>query len=123
MEYSKSWLFAGAGSIGTRFNLCAAYDMTTQRGSARFGFRTENSDAVGNYHIMPGRKGFSIAPVIPMDSDGRCLLEAKTNFDLPEPEFVIGTDFDVSSDGGSLGMGVGGDIDVEIDEVNLVFNV
>ena len=111
------------GSIGTRFNLCAAYDLTTQRGSARFGFRAENSAAVGSYQLMPGRKGFSIVPIIPMDSDGRLLLEAKTHVDLPEPEFIIGTDFDGSADGGSLGMGIGGDIDVEIEEVNLIFSL
>ncbi|KAL7541899.1 hypothetical protein ACHAXR_011339 [Thalassiosira sp. AJA248-18] len=121
MEYSKSWLFAGAGSIGTRFNLSAAYDLTTHRGSARFGFKAENTDAVGSYQIMPGRKGFSIVPIIPLDIDRRLLLEAKTNIDLPEPEFVIGTDF-ASADDASLGMGIGGDIDVEVEEVNLIFS-
>lgn len=111
------------GSIGTRFNLCAAYDLTSRRTSARFGFRAENTDAVGSYQVMPGRKGFSIVPIIPLDSERRVLLEAKTNIDLPEPEFVIGTDFDgASGDGGSLGMGIGGDIDVNIDEVNIVFS-
>jgi len=123
MEYSKSWLFAGTGSFGTRFNLCAAYDLKTQRGSARFGFKAENSDAVvGSYQFMPGRKRFSIVPIIPIDSDKRLLLEARTNIDLPEPEFVIGTDFDgASSNGGAFDMGIGGDIDVEVEEVNLIF--
>jgi len=124
MEYSKSWLFAGAGSMGTRFNVCAAYDLATQKGSARFGFRAENTDSIGSYRVMPGRKGFTIIPIIPLDSDRRLQLEAKTNFDLPEPEFVIGTDFDgASGNGGSLGMGIGGDIDVEVEEVNLIFSL
>ena len=125
MEYSKSWLFAGAGSSGTRFNLCAAYDLMTQRGSARFGFRTESTDAIGTYQLMPGRKGFSIVPIMRLDNEGRFLLETKTNFELPEPEFVIGTDFDGDSTHGgigSLGMGIGGDVDVEVEEVNLIFS-
>jgi len=97
--------------------------LKTQRGSARFGFKAENSDAVvGSYQFMPGRKRFSIVPIIPIDSDKRLLLEARTNIDLPEPEFVIGTDFDgASSNGGAFDMGIGGDIDVEVEEVNLIF--
>jgi hypothetical protein len=73
---------------------------------------------------MSGRRGFYIAPIVPLDKDGRLLLEAKANVDLPEPEIVIGTDFDgVSSDGrGSLEMGIGGDVEVEVDEVNLIFS-
>jgi len=61
---------------------------------------------------------------VPLDRDGRLLLEAKTNVDLPEPEFVIGTDFDgVSSDDcRSLEMGIGGDVEVEVEEVNLIFS-
>ena len=121
VEYSKSWLFAGAGTIGTRFKLSAAYDITNKRGSARFGFKAENTDAVGSYtQLLPGRKGLSIVPIIPLDIDRRFLLETKANVNLPEPEFVIGTDFDGTSDGGLLGMGIGGDIDVEVEELNLI---
>ena len=43
--------------------------------------------------------------------------------DLPEPEFVIGTDFDaISGDTGGLELGIGGDIDVDVEEVNLIFS-
>ena len=113
------------GSVGTRFNLCAAYDLSSRRGSARFGFRSENAAAsVGGCRLTSsGRRGFSVAPVVPLVRDGRLLLEAKTNVDLPEPEFVIGTDFDgVSGDGRSLEMGIGGDVEVEVEEVNLIFS-
>ncbi len=112
------------GSVGTRFNLCAAYDLASRRGSARFGFRPESAGAaVGGCRLTSGRRGFSVAPIVPLDRDGRLLLEAKANVDLPEPEFVIGTDFDgVSGDGGSLEMGIGGDVDVEVEEVNLIFS-
>jgi hypothetical protein len=52
---------------------------------------------------------------------GHFKLEAKTRFELPEPEITVGMDLSgVSVDGGSVGMGIGGDIDVEIDELNVV---
>jgi hypothetical protein len=125
MEYSKSWLFAGAGSTGTRFNLCATYDLRSQRGSARFGFRSENTDVAGRYQIITGRKGFCIIPIIPLDRDGRLFLEAKTLIDLPQPEFVIGTDYGPGAigSGESLGMGIGGDIDVDVKEVNVIVSL
>ena len=74
--------------------------------------------------MLPGqRRGFTIIPIIPHDNDRRLLLEAKTNIDLPEPEFVIGTDFDaLSGDTGGLELGIGGDIDVDVEEVNLIFS-
>lgn len=125
MEYSKSWLFAGAGSTGTRFNLCTTYDLTSQRGSARFGFRSENIDVAGRYHIITGRKGFCIIPIIPLDRDGRLFLEAKALVDLPQPEFVIGTDYGPGAigSGQSLGMGIGGDVDVDVQEVNVIVSL
>ena len=69
---------------------------------------------------MPGRKGgIVIVPIVPLDNERRWLLEAKTQIELPEPEFVIGTDFDTPS----FGLGIGGDdIDVEVKEVNLILN-
>ncbi|KAL9180735.1 hypothetical protein ACHAXT_011188 [Thalassiosira profunda] len=123
MEYSKSWLFAGSGGMGTRLNLSGAYDIATGRGSARFGLRTESTNAIGSYQLMPGRKGFSVVPVVPLERDGSVLIEAKTNVEIPDaPEFVIGTDFaGTSVDGTSVGMGVGGDVTVDVEEVNLIF--
>jgi len=51
-------------------------------------------------------------------------LEARTYVDLPEPEFVVGMDMDgVSGDNGSLGMGFGSDIDVDVEELSLVINI
>jgi hypothetical protein len=115
-------------SLGTRFNLCAQYDPQNNRGSARFGFRTESLNAVGTIS-SPGlfggfsrRQGFTIVPIIPLDGpDGRFKLEAKTSIELPEPEITVGVDLaGVSVDGGSVGMGIGGDVDVEIDELNVI---
>lgn len=104
--------------------------MKLQRGSARFGFRTENMNTVGNFAASGifggmGRQCFTIIPMIPLDGpDGHLALEMKTNFELPDPEFVVGMDLDgVSVDGGSVGMGMGGNIDVEVEELNLIFNL
>lgn len=70
---------------------------------------------------MPGRKGgIVIVPIVPLDNERRWLLEAKTKIELPEPEFVIGTEDFAKS---SFGLGIGGDdIDVEVKEVNLILN-
>ena len=73
--------------------------------------------------MFASRRGFSIVPIIPLDGDGRLLLEAKTNIELPVPKFVILTDFNGASDDGQLVvMGIGGDVNVEVEEVNLIFS-
>lgn len=133
LEYSKSWLFAGAGSLATRFNLNAQYDIKTNRCSARFGFRTENMGTVGSFVSSRGvfggmgggggRQSFTIVPILPLDGrDGNVKLEVKTSIELPEPEIVVGMDLDRVSAGGSssVAMGVGGDVDMEIEELNLI---
>ena len=100
--------------------------MTSQRGSARFGFRAENTDVAGRYQLITGRKGFSVIPIIPLDRDGRLFLEAKTCIDLPQPEFVIGTDYfgrGAIGGGHSLGLGIGGDVEVDVEEVNLIVSL
>lgn len=118
------------GSIATRFNLSATYDVSRGRGSARFGFRTENSNGGGNIETTGlfggmGRQGVTIIPTIPLDGHrGHIKLEARTYIDLPEPEFVVGVDMDGgSADSASLGMGFGSDIDVDIEELSLMINI
>ena len=71
---------------------------------------------------MPGRKGgIVIVPIVPLDNERRWLLESKTKIELPEPEFVIGTDLLHNTP--FFGLGIGGDdIDVEVKEVNLILN-
>jgi hypothetical protein len=61
-------------------------------------------------------------PIIPLDGpDGHFKLEAKTSIELPEPEITVGMDLTgVSVDGGCGGMGIGGDVDVEIEELNII---
>lgn len=126
--YAYFWIITG--SLATRFNLCANYDIQSNRGSARFGFRTENMNTVGTIISSPNgfgglnrRQGFTVIPIIPLDGpEGHFKLEAKTNIELPEPEITVGMDLGgVSVDGGgSVGMGIGGDVDVEIDELNII---
>ena len=43
LEYTKSWLFPGTGSVGTRLNLHTGYDLLSCQCTARLGFRTENT--------------------------------------------------------------------------------
>lgn len=100
--------------------------MTAQRGSARLGFRSETTDIAGRYQLITGRKGFSIIPLIPLDRDRRLFLEAKAHIDLPQPEFVIGTNYfgrGAFGDGQSVGMGIGGEIDVDVNEVNFIVSL
>lgn len=64
--------------------------------------------------------------MVPLDGSGRLLLEARTNIDLPMPEFVIGTNFNYGTSGGHeqpLEMGIGGDVEVDVEEVNLIFSL
>ena len=68
------------------------------------------------------RQSFIIVPIIPLDGpDGHFKLEAKTIIQLPEPEIIVGVDLGgVSVDSGSVEMGVSGDVDVEIEELNII---
>ena len=70
---------------------------------------------------MPGGRVFSVTPVVPLDRDGRVLLEGKTHVALPEPEFVIGADVGAAREDGAVSVGIGGDVDVDVEELNLIF--
>ena len=71
---------------------------------------------------MSHRQVFTIIPVIPLDgADGHFKLEAKTNIELPEPEITVGMNLGgVLVEGNTLGMGIGGNVDVDIDELNVI---
>lgn len=84
---------------------------------------------MGNLVSSPGifggsgrRQSFTIVPTIPLDGpDGHFKLEAKTIIELPEPEIVVGVELGgVPVDRGPVEMGVCGDVDVEIDELNVI---
>jgi hypothetical protein len=119
VEYSKSWMFANTVGAATRFNLCAAYSIMHKSGGLRFGIRTENNvGAIGRVTSSPfnGNQRFSVIPVLKLDEDERFKVEVKTNVDVPNPELVLGMDLECRS--GSVG--IGGSIDIEVEELNLI---
>jgi hypothetical protein len=160
------------GSIGTRLNLHAGYDINTHQCSARLGFRSENtiklsttgtSSSMVSYDTTNnnGQRGFTIVPIIPLDilnnaKRRKILLESRIRITLPEPEFVIGTDFfqqgsssnsrrssgqastssttsSSTSSTTSIGegdcttsvleMGIRGDVNVDIEQINLIVHL
>ena len=116
LEYTKSWLFPGTGSVDTWLNLHTGYDLSSRQCTARLGFRTENtagaavdypaatassSSVLYNYYDgnLGGGGWFTIVPIIPLDAknERRIFVETRIRVTLPEPEFVIGADFPATS--------------------------
>ena len=88
----------------------AAVDLQTYKAYARVGFRTERLSPI---NVM---EGFTILKQLPLDGNkGHIKLEVKANFALPEPEIEYSTETQRSM----VGMG---DIEVNIDELNLVLD-
>ena len=115
VEYSKSWMFANTVGAATRFNLSAQYSIMHKSGGVRFGIRTENNvGTIGRVTSSPfnGNQRFSIIPVLKLDEDERFKVEVKTNVDVPNPELVF--------EGRSGSVGIGGSIDIEVEELNLI---
>lgn len=112
LQLSKSWqLSVGAvEDLVTRLRLRAAVDLQTWKAYARVGFRTERLSPI---NIM---EGFTLLKQLPLDGNkGNVKLEVKANFALPEPEIEYSTE----SHRSLVGMG---DIEVNIDELNLVLD-
>ncbi|CAB9516649.1 expressed unknown protein [Seminavis robusta] len=112
LQLSKSWqLSVGAvEDLVTRLRFRAAVDLSTWKAYARIGFRTERLSPI---NIM---EGFTLLKQLPLDGNkGNVKLEVKANFALPEPEIEYSTE----SHRSLVGMG---DIEVNIDELNLVLD-
>jgi len=112
LQLSKSWqLSVGAvEDLVTRLRFRAAVDLQTWKAYARVGFRTERLSPI---NIM---EGFTLLKQLPLDGNrGNVKLEVKANFALPEPEIEYSTE----SHRSLVGMG---DIEVNIDELNLVLD-
>ncbi|CAB9500065.1 expressed unknown protein [Seminavis robusta] len=112
LQLSKSWqLSVGAvEDLVTRLRFRAAVDLSTWKAYARIGFRTERLSPI---NIM---EGFTLQKQLPLDGNkGNVKLEVKANFALPEPEIEYSTE----SHRSLVGMG---DIEVNIDELNLVLD-
>lgn len=112
LQLTKSWpLSVGVvDDVITRLRFRAAVDLQTWKAYARVGFRTERLSPI---NVM---EGFTLLKQIPLDgSRGNVKLEVKANFALPEPEIEYSTETHRSL----IGMG---DIEVNIEELNLVLD-
>lgn len=112
LQISKSWqLSVGAvEDLVTRLKFRAAVDLQTWKAYARVGFRTERLSPI---NVM---EGFTLMKQLPLDGNkGNVKLEVKANFALPEPEIEYSTETQRSL----VGMG---DIEVNIEELNLVLD-
>jgi hypothetical protein len=112
LQFSKSWqVSVGAvEDLVTRLRFRAAVDLQTWKAYARVGFRTERLSPI---NVM---EGFTLLKQVPLDgTKGHVKLEVKANFALPEPEIEYSTETQRSL----IGMG---DIEVNIEELNLVLD-
>jgi len=112
LQLTKSWqLSVGAvEDLVTRLRFRAAVDLGTWKAFARVGFRTERLSPINMV------EGFTLRKQLPLDgTKGHVKLEVKANFALPEPEIEYSTE----SHRSVIGMG---DIQVNIDELNLLLD-
>jgi len=112
MQFSKTWLLSVGvvEDLVTRLRLRAAVDLGTMKAYARLGFRTERLSPI---NVV---EGFTLTKQLPLDGNyGHVKLEVKANFAFPEPEIEYSTENHRSF----VGMG---DIEVNIDELNLLLN-
>lgn len=112
LEYSKTWLLSvGAfDDLLTRLRLRAVVDLSSMKGYARLGFRTERLSPINI------AEGFTLMRRLPLDgTNGNLKLEVKANFAFPKPEIEYSTH-------NSKPIVAMGDIEVNIDELNLLLN-
>lgn len=112
LQFSKTWLLSvgAVEDLVTRLRMRAAVDLGTMKAYARLGFRTERLSPI---NVV---EGFTLMKRLPLDgNDGHVKLEVKANFAFPEPEIAYSTENHRSF----VGMG---DIEVNIDELNLILD-
>eukprot|EP00591_Stephanopyxis_turris_P004161 CAMPEP_0195514812 /NCGR_PEP_ID=MMETSP0794_2-20130614/6085_1 /TAXON_ID=515487 /ORGANISM="Stephanopyxis turris, Strain CCMP 815" /LENGTH=389 /DNA_ID=CAMNT_0040643137 /DNA_START=255 /DNA_END=1424 /DNA_ORIENTATION=+ len=114
LQLSKTWLLSvgAVEDLVTRLRFRAAVDMGTGKAYARFGFRTERLSPI---NVV---EGFTLVKQLPLDGrgeQGNIKLEVKANFAFPEPEIEYSTEHQRSI------VGIG-DIEVNIDELNLLLD-
>lgn len=112
LQFSKTWLLSvgAVEDLVTRLRMRAAVDLGTMKAYARLGFRTERLSPI---NVV---EGFTLRKRLPLDgNDGHVKLEVKANFAFPEPEIEYSTENHRSF----VGMG---DIEVNIDELNLLLD-
>lgn len=112
LQFVKTWLLSvgAVEDLVTRLRLRAAVDLGTMKAYARLGFRTERLAPI---NVV---EGFTLLKRLPLDGNkGHVKLEVKANFAFPEPEIEYSTENHRSF----VGMG---DIEVNIDELNLLLD-
>lgn len=117
LQLAKTWrLSVDKSSLGaqedfvTSLRLRAAVDLSTLKAYARLGFRTERISPINVY------EGFTFIKRIPLDGKNENIkLEIKANFALPEPEI------EYSTENHRTFVGLG-DVEVNVDELNLLFD-
>lgn len=112
LQFSKTWLLSvgAVEDLVTRLRLRAAVDLGTMKAYARLGFRTERLSPI---NVV---EGFTMMKRLPLDgNNGHVKLEVKANFAFPEPEIEYSTENHRSF----VGMG---DIEINIDELNLLLD-
>ena len=112
LQFSKTWLLSvgAVEDLVTRLRMRAAVDLGTMKAYARLGFRTERLSPI---NVV---EGFTLRKRLPLDGNyGHVKLEVKANFAFPEPEIEYSTENHRSF----VGMG---DIEVNIDELNLLLD-
>eukprot|EP00522_Entomoneis_paludosa_P016507 CAMPEP_0172448204 /NCGR_PEP_ID=MMETSP1065-20121228/7265_1 /TAXON_ID=265537 /ORGANISM="Amphiprora paludosa, Strain CCMP125" /LENGTH=300 /DNA_ID=CAMNT_0013199631 /DNA_START=63 /DNA_END=965 /DNA_ORIENTATION=- len=113
LQFTKSWQLSLSAmeDLVTRLRLRAAVDLQTYKAYCRVGFRTERLAPI---NVM---EGFTIQKQFPLDGKGKHIkVEVKSNFCLPEPEISYSTETQRKS---LVGMG---DIEINIDELNLLLD-
>jgi len=113
LQLSKAWLLSigAADDLVTRLRLRAAIDLGTGKAYARFGFRQERLSAI---NVV---EGFTLLRQVNLDGPkGHVKMEVKANFAFPEPEIEYSTE---RGGNGLVGMG---DIEINVDEVNLLLD-
>mmetsp|Transcript_30950 Transcript_30950/g.63237 ORF Transcript_30950/g.63237 Transcript_30950/m.63237 type:complete len:386 (-) Transcript_30950:559-1716(-) len=123
LQLAKTWrISVDKSSLGaaedfvTSVRFRAAMDLSTLRAYARLGFRTERVSPINVY------EGFTFVKRFPLDGTDRerIKLEVKANLALPEPEIEYTTDGGGGT-GGRTFVGLG-DVEVNVDELNLLFD-
>lgn len=117
LQLAKTWrLSVDKSSLGaqedfvTSVRFRAAVDLSTLKAYARLGFRTERISPINVY------EGFTFIKRIPLDGKNENIkLEIKANFALPEPEI------EYSTENHRTFVGLG-DVEVNVDEMNLLFD-
>lgn len=114
LQLHKSWILTG-GPLQANLRFKAALDMASGKMYARFGFRTEKN--AGPLNIIDG---IDLVKKLPLDgSDGHAKLEVKCRVAFPQPDIEFDGERSDRENEVIVGMG---DLEIDVDEVNLLLD-